>query len=46
MVYITDHCAEVLFSMKKQKVELDSAMIWKHLGQKPFIDPEDKVVLV
>ncbi|KAJ5112939.1 hypothetical protein N7456_001473 [Penicillium angulare] len=46
LVYITDHCAEVLFSMKKQKVELDSAMIWKHLGQKPFIDPEDKLVLV
>ncbi|KAJ5260504.1 hypothetical protein N7478_012109 [Penicillium angulare] len=46
LVYITDRYAEVLFSMKKQKVELDSGMVWKHLGQKPFIDPDDKLALV
>lgn len=43
VAYITDHRAEVRFSMNKQKVELDSAMVWKYLGQKPFIDPDEKL---
>lgn len=40
MIYITDHKAELIKVGAKQKIELDSAMVWKHLGQTPFIDEE------
>ncbi|KAJ5937009.1 hypothetical protein N7466_003459 [Penicillium verhagenii] len=38
VVYITDYCVEVLFSSGRQKIELDSAMVWKYFGAKPYVD--------
>ncbi|KAJ5563829.1 hypothetical protein N7513_000071 [Penicillium frequentans] len=37
VVYITDHSVEVLFSTRRQRVELDSAMVWKYLGVNPYV---------
>lgn len=38
VVYFTDHSVEVLFSTRRQRVELDSAMVWKHFGVNPYVD--------
>ncbi|KAI9934572.1 hypothetical protein ASPWEDRAFT_643910 [Aspergillus wentii DTO 134E9] len=36
VVYINDGSADVTLSVKNRAVELDSAMVWKYLGVKPY----------
>lgn len=35
---MTDGSAEITVAMNKEKIEMDSAMVWKYLGAKPFVD--------
>lgn len=40
---MSDGQAEVTIGMKSEKIELDSAMVWKYLGAKPYIDTSEQV---
>lgn len=40
LVYMNDGKTDMSFSMKNKREELDSAMVWRFFGAKPYEDPE------
>jgi hypothetical protein len=39
---MTDGRVELVISLGKQNVELDSAGVWKYLGATPFVDSSER----
>lgn len=40
LVYMNDGKTDMIFSMRSKREDLDSAMVWRFFGAKPYEDPE------
>lgn len=40
LVYMNDGETDMIFPMKNKREDLDSAMVWRFFGAKPYEDPE------